>query len=88
MSALAALGLPADASAQAVKHRFRELALEQHPDQGGDPLLFQLLRQNYTAALQEVENRPCPTCQGTGKIRHQNGFYAIEVPCPQCGGVK
>jgi hypothetical protein len=33
---LAQLGLPADADSQAIKKRFRELALRYHPDTGGD----------------------------------------------------
>jgi molecular chaperone DnaJ len=28
----------------------------------------------------------CPGCQGTGKIRAQQGFFLIERTCPTCGG--
>jgi molecular chaperone DnaJ len=28
----------------------------------------------------------CPTCQGAGKVRAQQGFFVIERPCPTCGG--
>jgi molecular chaperone DnaJ len=28
----------------------------------------------------------CPTCQGTGKVRSQQGFFLIERTCPTCGG--
>jgi len=28
----------------------------------------------------------CPTCQGAGKVRAQQGFFIIERPCPTCGG--
>ncbi|HEY1930401.1 MAG TPA: molecular chaperone DnaJ [Acetobacteraceae bacterium] len=28
----------------------------------------------------------CPTCQGAGKIRNQQGFFLIERTCPTCGG--
>ena len=28
----------------------------------------------------------CPTCQGTGKVRAQQGFFLIERTCPTCGG--
>jgi molecular chaperone DnaJ len=28
----------------------------------------------------------CPTCQGTGKIRAQQGFFLIERTCPTCSG--
>ena len=28
----------------------------------------------------------CPTCQGSGKVRAQQGFFLIERTCPTCGG--
>lgn len=28
----------------------------------------------------------CPSCQGAGKIRAQQGFFLIERTCPTCGG--
>ena len=28
----------------------------------------------------------CPTCQGAGKVRAQQGFFVIERTCPTCGG--
>jgi molecular chaperone DnaJ len=28
----------------------------------------------------------CPTCQGLGKVRAQQGFFLIERTCPACGG--
>ncbi len=28
----------------------------------------------------------CPTCQGAGKVRSQQGFFLIERACPTCGG--
>ncbi|MCP4394091.1 MAG: molecular chaperone DnaJ [Alphaproteobacteria bacterium] len=28
----------------------------------------------------------CSTCNGMGKVRMQQGFFAIERPCPTCGG--
>jgi len=28
----------------------------------------------------------CPTCQSSGKIRAQQGFFLIERTCPRCGG--
>lgn len=29
----------------------------------------------------------CPTCQGNGRVRAQQGFFTIERGCPTCGGV-
>lgn len=36
----------------------------------------------------EAGSRPitCPTCQGHGKVRAQQGFFTIERTCPNCGG--
>ena len=28
----------------------------------------------------------CPSCQGAGKIRAQQGFFLVERACPTCGG--
>jgi molecular chaperone DnaJ len=28
----------------------------------------------------------CPSCQGAGKVRTQQGFFLIERTCPTCGG--
>ena len=28
----------------------------------------------------------CPNCQGSGKVRAQQGFFLIERTCPTCGG--
>lgn len=30
--------------------------------------------------------RACPTCGGQGRVRAQQGFFAIERTCPACGG--
>ncbi|WP_298643589.1 molecular chaperone DnaJ [uncultured Cardiobacterium sp.] len=30
--------------------------------------------------------RACPSCNGSGQIRIQQGFFSIAQPCPQCGG--
>lgn len=28
----------------------------------------------------------CPTCHGVGRVRAQQGFFAVERTCPRCGG--
>lgn len=28
----------------------------------------------------------CPSCGGVGQVRHNQGFFQISVPCPQCHG--
>ena len=29
---------------------------------------------------------PCPTCNGQGRVRMQQGFFTMERTCPTCGG--
>ncbi len=33
-----------------------------------------------------AEPQTCPTCNGHGKVRAQQGFFTIERTCPTCGG--
>jgi molecular chaperone DnaJ len=28
----------------------------------------------------------CPTCQGSGQVRHSQGFFSVASTCPSCGG--
>ena len=44
---LARLGLPPEADAAAIKRRFRRLALESHPDTGGDAAEFRAVLEAY-----------------------------------------
>ena len=30
--------------------------------------------------------KPCPTCQGHGQVRMQQGFFSIQQTCPKCHG--
>jgi molecular chaperone DnaJ len=30
--------------------------------------------------------KPCPTCNGYGKLRHAQGFFTLERTCPACQG--
>jgi molecular chaperone DnaJ len=30
--------------------------------------------------------KPCPTCQGHGQVRVQQGFFSIQQTCPKCHG--
>lgn len=30
--------------------------------------------------------KTCPTCQGSGQVRRNQGFLSISSPCPTCGG--
>ena len=82
----AALGLEPNANTAQVKSAFREMARSLHPDAGGDPAAFASLTDNYRTALQEISERRCLTCHGTGKVQHTAGFTTINMLCPTCGG--
>jgi molecular chaperone DnaJ len=39
-----------------------------------------------TGAKAGSKPKTCPTCQGHGRVRAQQGFFAIERTCPNCQG--
>lgn len=41
---------------------------------------------NGTGAEGNAAAQTCPSCNGAGKIRAQQGFFLIERTCPTCGG--
>ncbi len=41
---------------------------------------------NGTGAESGAEPVTCPTCSGMGKVRAQQGFFAVERTCPTCQG--
>lgn len=41
---------------------------------------------NGTGAEGATEPVTCPTCAGMGKVRAQQGFFAVERTCPTCAG--
>ncbi|MCL4540821.1 MAG: J domain-containing protein [Chloroflexi bacterium] len=53
--AYALLGLPCSASWSSVRQRFRELALEHHPDRGGDGMVMQEINRAYTLLRERLE---------------------------------
>lgn len=82
----AMLGLGNAPSVAEVKAAFRELSLVHHPDVGGDAEKFQKLHEAYVIALDEAENRPCASCNGTGKVSVQRGWTINLVACEDCNG--
>ena len=42
---------------------------------------------NGTGAKPGTEPTTCPTCQGQGQVRIQQGFFSLQQTCPRCGGV-
>jgi hypothetical protein len=65
-AALEVLGLTADASHDAVKRRFRQLAHDLHPDRGGDPARFQAVHA-ATRVLLEAPDRIAPPRVARGR---------------------
>jgi hypothetical protein len=57
MSPHAVLGVRADADADEIRARYRELAKICHPDAGGDAAAFVRLTQAYKALLEQSQNR-------------------------------
>lgn len=51
--ALSRLGLPFDADQEAIKRKFRTLAVKYHPDTGGDADQFILLMENYRKLIEK-----------------------------------
>lgn len=51
--ALAVMGLPATATPQQIKQRYRKLAKQYHPDLGGDPQQMQRLSAAYELLMKE-----------------------------------
>lgn len=81
------LGLSSEASTEEVKDAWRRLASIHHPDKGGDAATFDRLRQAYNAALTEAEaQKPCPSCQGTGRVLVKSGWSSVKLLCEACGG--
>jgi len=53
----AALNLRPDATLDQVKARHRELVKQHHPDRGGDPAKFRVMRDAYERAVADLERR-------------------------------
>ena len=39
-----------------------------------------------TGAKAGTQPKTCPTCQGSGQVRIQQGFFSIQQTCPKCHG--
>ena len=52
------LGVAWDVSERALRSAYRRLALEHHPDKGGDPVRFQLIVTAYEALMNRLHGLP------------------------------
>jgi len=41
---------------------------------------------NGSGAKPGTQPKTCPTCQGSGQVRLQQGFFSIQQTCPKCHG--
>lgn len=87
MNPFAVLGLEESASPDEVKARWRSLASEHHPDNGGSAERFDECRKAYEAAHSLAsEPKPCGNCGGAGKVTVTRGFNQVKLPCSVCHG--
>jgi DnaJ-class molecular chaperone len=87
MNCFQLLGLPEAPTLEQVKQAWRLAAGKHHPDRGGDPALFDQLRQAYQDAMAEVARpKPCSECGGRGKLKHAHGWAGIDLVCNHCNG--
>lgn len=85
MKCFEVLGLTSEATPGEVKAAWRSLASHAHPDKGGQADEFDRLRKAYQEALACAElPAPCAKCGGSGKLRVQHGWTAVELPCDGC----
>lgn len=87
MNPFEVLGLAETATPDEVKARWRELASEHHPDNGGEAERFDECRKAYQQAYATaMEPKPCNNCGGDGKITVTRGFNQVKLPCNACDG--
>ena len=55
------LGVPTDASQEAISKAYRKLALKHHPDKGGSAAEFRVVAEAY-AVLSDAEKRRVTSC--------------------------
>jgi DnaJ-class molecular chaperone len=73
------LGLEPTASSDEITAAYRRLAMQHHPDRGGDAEIFQRVRAAYKA----LQKTGCP-CKGTGFIETREGYFTKRTECPRC----
>jgi len=80
------LGIPTNHTLKDLKTAFRKSAATHHPDLGGDPNLFNVMREAYALLLPEAQQRDsvCPHCNGEGKIWVKCGFSSLSQICLYC----
>lgn len=85
--ALTALGLTRDSTLGELKARGDKLAQTMHPDKGGDPKEFAMMRQAYKVCKGILpKHHKCTECKGEGRTKLSNGFNSMWMKCKTCRG--
>ncbi len=74
-----------DATVSELKKRWKELALQHHPDKGGDAAVFTELNAAYRRLIMRAKH--CRYCRDRGYVEVQSGFETIRVTCQCKGGI-
>lgn len=77
------LGIPRNATREEIKNAYRKLAMEHHPDRGGDPIKFNIVSEAYKVLLDpflrnkyDKTLRPIPK-PSKSKLKKNYGFSKI-----------
>ncbi|MBI4032793.1 DnaJ domain-containing protein [Candidatus Berkelbacteria bacterium] len=74
----AILGVPRDASADAIKRAYRKLAQQHHPDKGGDPEQFKAVNEAYSV-LSDSQKRTMYDQYGTADMGGGQGVRYEDI---------
>jgi hypothetical protein len=78
------LGVSPGATVSELKARWREFAMDLHPDYGGDPDEFIRVRDAYERLL--VTAYHCRRCSDSGRVAIPYGFGVMYAVCTCKGG--
>ncbi len=82
LTAFDVLGVPRDITRADLRTHWRNLASKHHPDKGGSPEVFCMLKKAYDKAdlVLKARDECCYTCDGRGVVEQDN----LTLPCPKC----
>lgn len=81
-----AMGLPERSTPDEARAWYKAQCKRLHPDHGGSADVFCAFIAAWPAALLELEETPCPTCEGSGRYAVLRGFSTVSLTCELCEG--